>query len=220
MDGPFNPAYRERRHGFGESAAAAQCGSVGQHCTRSASPRITVTSSTLARGSKSLPSWPPSTGSTGVSTRPVGNWRSAEQQYELAQAQLERARRLVDAGQRSQVEIIRAEAGVAEQLQAIIVAENSLRDRERELKRVLHKAGLDIQTPTIVVPTTQPDPVRYDLDRSQLVSARHCEPDGTAGTATATASGCQHDRFRPQPDTASGQSRLHVQHQRYGREPR
>lgn len=93
------------------------------------------------------------------------------QQYELAQAQLERAQRLVEAGQRSQVEIIRAEAGVAEQLQAIIISDNAGRDRERDLKRVLHKAGLDIQTSTIVVLTTQPDPVRYVLDRSQLVSA-------------------------------------------------
>jgi outer membrane protein len=94
-----------------------------------------------------------------------------QQQYELAQTQLERAQRLVEAGQRPQVEIIRAEAGVADQLQAIILAENSLRDRERELKRVVHKAGLDVQTRTIVIPTTPPDPVRYDLDRSQLVSA-------------------------------------------------
>ncbi len=94
-----------------------------------------------------------------------------QQQYTLAQQQLERARRLVDAGQRAQVEIIRAEAGVADQLQAIIISDNNLRDRERELKRVLHKVGLDIQTPTVVIPTTTPDPVRYTLDRPQLIRA-------------------------------------------------
>jgi outer membrane protein TolC len=92
-----------------------------------------------------------------------------QQQYGLAQQQLDRARRLVEAGQRAQVEIIRAEAGVAEQLQAIILAENSLRDRERELKRVVHKEGLDVQTPTIVIPTTEPDPIRYRLDPALLV---------------------------------------------------
>jgi outer membrane protein len=58
---------------------------------------------------------------------------------------------------------------VADQLQAIIVAENNLRDRERELKRVVHKAGLDMQSPTIVIPTTEPDPVRYQLERPALV---------------------------------------------------
>ncbi len=92
-----------------------------------------------------------------------------QQQYELSQAQLERARRLVDAGQRPQVEVIRAESGVAQQLEAIIVAENTLRDRERELKRVVNKAGMDIQTPTAIVPVTSPDPVRYDMEQARLV---------------------------------------------------
>lgn len=91
------------------------------------------------------------------------------QQYELSQAQLERARRLVEAGQRPQIEIIRAESGVAQQLEAIIVAENTLRDRERELKRVINKAGVDVQTPTILIPATSPDPVHYDLEQAKLV---------------------------------------------------
>ena len=93
-----------------------------------------------------------------------------QQQYELAQSQLGQAKRLVDAGQRPQVEIIRAEAGVAQQLEAIIIAENNLRDRERELKRVIRKAGLTVETPTVVIPSTQPDPVHYVLARPQLVS--------------------------------------------------
>jgi len=92
-----------------------------------------------------------------------------QQQYELSQAQLERARRLVAAGQRSQVEIIRAESGVAQQLEAIIIAENTLRDRERELKRVINKAGLDMQTRTVIVPATLPDPIRYDLEQNRLI---------------------------------------------------
>jgi len=92
-----------------------------------------------------------------------------QQQYELSQAQLERARRLVDAGQRPQIEVIRAESGVAQQLEAIIVAENTLRDRERELKRVINKAGMDVQTPTVIVPATSPDPIHYDLEQARLI---------------------------------------------------
>jgi len=93
-----------------------------------------------------------------------------QQQYDLAQALLEQARRFVAAGDKSQVEVIRTEAGVAQRLEAIIVSENNMRDRQRELKRTLHKAGLDMQTPTVLIPATEPDPVRYELARDRLVA--------------------------------------------------
>jgi outer membrane protein len=91
------------------------------------------------------------------------------QQYNLAQAQLEQAQRFVEQGERAQVEIIRAEAGVAQQLEAIIIAENNLRDRERELKRVINKVDLGMRTPTVLIPLTEPDPIRYDIEPAQLV---------------------------------------------------
>ncbi len=92
-----------------------------------------------------------------------------KKQYELAEIQLGQARRFVDSGERAQIEVIRAEAGVAQQLEAIIVAENSLRDRERDLKRILDKTGLEMQTPTVLIPATEPDPIRYELTKQQLV---------------------------------------------------
>jgi len=92
-----------------------------------------------------------------------------KQQYELARAQLEQAQRFVDLGERAQIEVLRAEAGVAQQLEAIIIAENNVRDRERELKRVINKAGLEMQTPTVLIPVTEPDPVYYELTRQRLV---------------------------------------------------
>ena len=94
-----------------------------------------------------------------------------KQEYDLAKKQLEQAQRFVASGERAQVEIIRAEAGVAQRLEAIIIADNSLRDRERELKRVLNKAGLEMQTPTVLVPATEPDPVLYELPTQRLVAA-------------------------------------------------
>ncbi len=93
-----------------------------------------------------------------------------KQQYDLAEALLEQARRFVDAGDKAQVEIIRTEAGVAQRLEAIIVAENNLRNRERELKQTLNKTGLEMQTPTVLVPATEPDPVRYELEKQRLVA--------------------------------------------------
>jgi len=92
-----------------------------------------------------------------------------KQQYDLAEALLEQARRFVAAGDKPQVEIIRAEAGVAQQLEAIIVAENNLRNRERELKQTLNKTGLEMQTPTVLIPATEPDLVRYELQKQRLV---------------------------------------------------
>jgi outer membrane protein TolC len=92
-----------------------------------------------------------------------------KQQYDLAEALLEQARRFVDAGDKAQVEIIRTEAGVAQRLEAIIMAENNVRDRERELKRTLNKAELEMQTPTVLIPVTEPDPVHYELENQRLV---------------------------------------------------
>ena len=93
-----------------------------------------------------------------------------KQQYELAQTQLESAQRLVESGQRAQIEVLRAQAGVTDRLEAIIIAQNTLRDRQRALKRLMNGQNLDMQTPTLVTPATEPVLQRYDLDPDHLVS--------------------------------------------------
>lgn len=92
-----------------------------------------------------------------------------KQRYELATAQLDRAKRFVEAGERAQIEINRAEAGLAQSLESIITAENSLRDRQRELKRILNKSGLDSKSATFISPTTDPNPVHYTFDSDLLI---------------------------------------------------
>ena len=92
-----------------------------------------------------------------------------KQWYDHAVALFEQAQRLYDAGQVIQVEVIRAQAGVAQRLEAIITSENNVLERERDLKRALNKAGLGMNTPTILVPATEPDPVRYELDPNNLI---------------------------------------------------
>jgi outer membrane protein len=93
-----------------------------------------------------------------------------QKEYELAQAQLKQTRRMVELGEKAEVEVVRSEAGVAERLQNIIIAENELRNRERELKQIMNESALTMDTPTVVVPMTEPDPVLYELDRPRLTA--------------------------------------------------
>lgn len=91
------------------------------------------------------------------------------QDYTLAERQLETARRLVASGERSPVEVLRAEAALAERLEGIITAETVLRDRQRDLKRVINRPDLPLDSETVILPATEPDPVHYRLDARSLV---------------------------------------------------
>jgi outer membrane protein len=91
-----------------------------------------------------------------------------QQEYESAQAQLAQTRRMVALGEKAAVEETRSEAGVAERLDGIIKAKKALADRQRELKQIMTEAGLGIDSPVLVVPMTEPDPVRYDINKERL----------------------------------------------------
>jgi len=93
-----------------------------------------------------------------------------KQQYELANTLYEQTEIFVEVGTKPQIELIRTRASVAEKLEAIINAENDLRDVERDLKRMLNKAGLGMETVTVLVPSTEPDPVRYELQSQKMVA--------------------------------------------------
>ena len=94
-----------------------------------------------------------------------------QQEYELAQAQLEQTRRMVLLGEKAAVEETRSEAGVAERLDGIIKAKKELEDRQRELKQIMNETGLGIDSPAVVVPMTEPDPVRYEIDKERLTKS-------------------------------------------------
>jgi outer membrane protein TolC len=93
------------------------------------------------------------------------------QEYDLAFAQLERARRQANAGIVAEVDIVRAESGVADTLENVIIADNQLRDRQRELKRILNAPDLRMDQPVAIVPTTDPRPLRYSVDATGLANA-------------------------------------------------
>jgi outer membrane protein len=91
-----------------------------------------------------------------------------QKEFELAQSELEKTQRLVKYGMKPAVEVVRAEAGVAERLQGIIVADNDLRDREREAKQIMNIPSLPTSSNTKIVPATEPDPVRFELNPAVL----------------------------------------------------
>src|SRR5439155_21912460 len=74
-----------------------------------------------------------------------------KQEYDLAAAQLDRARHQVNAGVAAEVEIIRAESGVADSREAIILAENTVRDRERDVKRIMNDPTFGLDSPAVLV---------------------------------------------------------------------
>lgn len=96
------------------------------------------------------------------------NLEVAQQQYELASAQLETAQRKVNAGSVAEIEVIRSQAGVSDRLDVIIRAQNAVLTQQRELKRVMNMPGLDVESATLVSPSTPPDLILYEFDRSEL----------------------------------------------------
>lgn len=93
-----------------------------------------------------------------------------QQQYELASEQLGRAGRRVRGGVAAEIENIRAEAGVAEQLEAIIIAQNEVLTQQRELKAIINEPGLPVETRTLVIPATPPDPAEFVFDPPAMVA--------------------------------------------------
>lgn len=94
----------------------------------------------------------------------------AQQQLELAQAQRDRAKRQVDAEVLPEVELLRAESGAADRLDAILQAKADVLQRQRELKRLINLPELPVDGPEMVVPTSPPDPVEYAFDSGALVA--------------------------------------------------
>jgi len=92
-----------------------------------------------------------------------------QQQYELAVAQLERAHRRVRAGIDPEIEVTRAQEGIAQRLEAIIISENSVLQQQRDLKRIMRQPGLEMQTDVMLIPASKPDPVAFDLHPDKLV---------------------------------------------------
>jgi outer membrane protein TolC len=90
------------------------------------------------------------------------------QQYENAADNLAMVKKRVAAGLTAAVEINRAEIGVAERMEGLIVTETTLKIRERQLKLFLNDPGLNLDSSSLLVPDSSPTLVEFKFDREQL----------------------------------------------------
>ncbi|MGZ8184786.1 MAG: TolC family protein [Methylobacter sp.] len=90
------------------------------------------------------------------------------QQYENAADNLAMVKKRVAAGLTAAVETNRAEIGLAERMEVLIVAETTLKTRQRQLKLLLNDPKLDLDSPTALIPATTPTLIGFDFDREQL----------------------------------------------------
>lgn len=93
-----------------------------------------------------------------------------QQQYDLADEQLKRAERQLRAGRVAEIELVRAQSGVAQRLDAIIAAQRTLLTQQRELKRLINRTDLPVDGQQILVAATSPNPVEYVFDGSSLAN--------------------------------------------------
>ncbi len=93
-----------------------------------------------------------------------------QRQLELAQQQLARAQRRVDAGDAAEIEPTRARSGIAQRLGAIIAAETQASTSQRALKRLVGAPEAAVGSMVTLLPTTAPEPTPLELDRERLLS--------------------------------------------------
>ncbi|MEO0511617.1 MAG: TolC family protein [Planctomycetota bacterium] len=106
-------------------------------------------------------------------------WRlyQARQTLEIRQTQFEsnrellgRAERLFEAGTVPEIDVLRAQSGVASSLDGIIRSERDVLTGQRELKRLLNMDRLGVDTGTLIELTTEPDPVEFVFDTDELLA--------------------------------------------------
>ena len=91
------------------------------------------------------------------------------EQYKLAQDQLSHARKKVVAGSAPKIEIVRAEAGLASRLEAVINAETAVRSRQRDILSIMNQEDTPLEAAVDIVTETELNPLGLEMDDQQLV---------------------------------------------------
>jgi len=87
----------------------------------------------------------------------IEDLKVANKSKERAEDLLKKNRIQVETGTLAPIEIIDAESGVASRVEAIISAENAVKDKEDELKKIMNFADTDIISDAAVIPTNKLD---------------------------------------------------------------
>ena len=102
----------------------------------------------------------------------IEDLKVANKSKERAEDLLKKNRIQVEIGTLAPIEIIDAESGVASRVEAIISAENAIKDKEDELKKIMNFADTDIISDAAVIPTNKPDfiPKKVELKETLKVA--------------------------------------------------
>lgn len=92
-----------------------------------------------------------------------------KQQFELARSLLERAKRRADAGDAPQIEVTRAQSGLASRVDGVIRAETAVLVQQRALKRLVGDPATPADGTAMVTPTTPPVLSEYALPAADLL---------------------------------------------------
>ncbi len=92
-----------------------------------------------------------------------------QQQHEYATQNLQMVRKRVQEGLSAAIEINRADIGVADRMEALIIANTKLKIAERLLKFYLNEANAPVSSDLKFIPNTQPELLYYAVDREKLV---------------------------------------------------
>ena len=102
-----------------------------------------------------------------------GAWAALDvrrQQFEYANQNLAMVKQRVQEGLTAAVEINRAEIGVADRMEALIIAETNLKLAQRQLRFYMNDMVEENSAASTLTPTTQPNLLKYEFDRDQLLN--------------------------------------------------
>jgi len=99
----------------------------------------------------------------------IEDLKVANKSKERAEDLLRKNKIQVETGTLAPIEIIDAEAGVASRVEAIISAENAVKDKEDELKKIMNFADNEIISDASVIPTDKPDFIPKKVELKETI---------------------------------------------------